>query len=76
MRSNRASSSHIQLLTLWLRCEIVGRKWILVVAVLFVLAVAWWVTLATLPHHTLNTLLQYEEKLGVREYPHGIRESR
>jgi len=60
---------------LWLRCEVAGRKWILWIALLLVLAVAFEIGVALLPHHVLNTLLQYEEKSnGIREYPNDVRE--
>ena len=60
-----------------LRAVLAGRKWIIWVALAFVLLVAWWVTVSMLPHHVLNTFLQYEEKAnGTREFPHGVREPR
>lgn len=60
---------------LWLRFQVVGRKWVLWVALLLVLAVVFEIGVALLPHHVLNTLLQYEEKAnGIREYPNGVRE--
>jgi hypothetical protein len=73
--SSRAFSPHVQLLLLWLRCEVLGRKWIICGALAFVLAVAWFIGVALLPHHTLNALRQYDTKTGIQEFPHGVRES-
>jgi hypothetical protein len=53
-----------------LRLALAGRKWILWLALLFLLLILWWVGLALLPHNVLNTLLQYEEKSnGLRNPP-------
>lgn len=61
---------------LWLRLALARRKWILWVALLVALAVALQIGLTLLPHHVLNTLLEYEEKSnGVRELPNGVREA-
>ena len=46
---------------------LVGRKWVLILVLLFLLAVAFWIGVALLPHHVLTTMLQYEEK------PNGLR---
>ena len=61
---------------LLLRLEVAGRKWIIWVALLFVLVIAFEIGLALLPHQIQNTLLQYEEKPnGVREFfPNGVRD--
>jgi hypothetical protein len=59
----------------WLCCELAGRKWIVWVALLFLLLVAFQIGVALLPHHVLNTMLEFEEKSnGIREFPHGVRE--
>jgi hypothetical protein len=58
---------------LWLRIEFLGRKWLVVIAAVFVLLIAFEIGEALLPHRVLNTKLEYEEKSnGVREYRHGI----
>ncbi len=56
------------LLPLWLRREVAERKWIVWVALAFVLlaAVSVGVTLLV-PHHAVNTFLQYGEKANGRE---------
>jgi hypothetical protein len=54
----------------WLRLQIARRKWILWVSVLLLALVAFQIVLMLLPHHDLNTLLQYEEQSnGVRQSP-------
>ena len=60
--------SHRSSLLLRLRREIAERKWIVWVAVLFVLlaAVSIGITLLV-PHHAVNTFLQYGEKANGRE---------
>lgn len=59
-----------------LRLLIDRRKWVLWVAIAVVLIVAWFVLVALLPHHVVDTLRHYEEQPnGVREYPHGVRET-
>jgi hypothetical protein len=45
-----------------LRALIAERKWILWVAVAVVLIAAWWIGVSLVPHHVLNSLVQYEEK--------------
>jgi hypothetical protein len=53
---------------LWLRLQVARRKWILWVSLVIVALVALQIVLMLLPHHDLNTLLQYEEQSnGVRE---------
>ena len=53
---------------LWLRLQVTRRKWILWVSLVIVALVALQIVLMLLPHHDLNTLLQYEEQSnGVRE---------
>ncbi len=52
------------------------RKWMLWVAIAVILLVAWFVFVALLPHHVVDTLKHYEEPPnGLREYPHGVRET-
>ena len=59
-----------------LRLIIDERKWVLWVAIAAVLVVAWFVLVALLPHHVVDTLKRYEEQPnGLREYPHGVRET-
>jgi len=60
----------------WLLFEFTGRKWVIVVVLLFVLAVAIEIGVALLPHSVQNTYLKYEEKSnGIREFfPNGVRE--
>jgi hypothetical protein len=68
--SQRVSSAWV-----WLCCELAGRKWIVWVALLCLLAVAFQIGVALLPHHVLNTMLELEEKSnGIREFPNGVRE--
>jgi hypothetical protein len=45
-----------------LRALIAERKWILWVALAVVLIAAWWIGVSLVPHHVLNSLVQYEEK--------------
>jgi hypothetical protein len=48
------------------------RKWILWVALAVILLVVWFVIVALLPHHVVDTIKHLEEQPnGVREYPHG-----
>jgi hypothetical protein len=55
---------------LWLRLQVARRKWILWISLVVVALVALQIVLTLLPHHDLNTLLQYEEQSnGVRESP-------
>jgi UPF0716 family protein affecting phage T7 exclusion len=49
-----------------LRGAVAGRKWIIWVALLFLVLVAYWIGVSLLPHHVLNTLRQYEEKSNGR----------
>jgi uncharacterized protein involved in exopolysaccharide biosynthesis len=57
-----------------LRGAVAERKWIIWVAVVFVLLVVFQIGLSLLPHHVLNTMLQFEEKSnGVRELPNGVK---
>jgi hypothetical protein len=59
-----------------LRLAIEGRKWILWVVIAGVLVVAWFVVVALLPHHVVNTLQHYEEQAnGLGEHPPVVRES-
>jgi uncharacterized protein involved in exopolysaccharide biosynthesis len=54
--------------SLGLRAEVARHKWIVWVALLCVLVLALGVTIALLPHHVLDTLLQIEEQTnGSRE---------
>jgi uncharacterized protein involved in exopolysaccharide biosynthesis len=54
-----------------LRSEVAQRKWIVWVALLCVLVLALGITIALLPHHVLNALLQIEEQSnGTRELAH------
>jgi hypothetical protein len=58
---------------LWLRLEGAGRRWVLVVVVVFLVFVAFVIGEALLPHRVLNTILEHEEKSnGIREFSHGI----
>jgi hypothetical protein len=55
---------------LWLRFEVARRKWILWVALVVLVLVVLQIVLILVPHHALNTLVQYEEQSnGVRESP-------
>jgi hypothetical protein len=56
--------------------EVIGRKWIVVVALVFLALVAFEIVVALLPHQAQNTILKYEEKSnGIREYfGNGVRE--
>ena len=55
-----------------LRCTIAAHKWIVWVALLLVVLVVLQIVVSLLPHHVLNTLLQYEEKTnGTREHSYG-----
>jgi hypothetical protein len=59
-----------------LRLMIDARKWILWVAIAVVVVIAWFVFVALLPHHVVDTLKHYEEQPnGLREYPHSVREA-
>jgi hypothetical protein len=59
-----------------LRLVIDERKWILWVAIAAVVVLAWFVAVALLPHHVVDTLKRYEEQPnGLREYPQGVRET-
>ncbi len=59
-----------------LRLAIDRRKWILWVIIVAILVIAWFVVVALLPHHVVNTIQHYEEQAnGVREPPAGGRES-
>lgn len=59
-----------------LRLILDERKWILWVAVAALVLIAWFVFVALLPHHVVDTLKRYEEQPnGLREYPHGVRET-
>jgi hypothetical protein len=61
----------------WLRVEVVGRKWPLVVIVVVLLLVILQIGLMLLPHHVLNTLSQVEEKSnGISEVPRGLTKGR
>jgi len=52
------------------------RKWILWVALAVILLIAWFVIVALLPHHVVDTIKHLEEQPnGVREYPHGVGET-
>ena len=58
-----------------LRLAIDERKWILWVLILLVIVLAWFIAVALLPHHVINTIRHYEEQPnGVREYPQAVRE--
>ena len=58
------------------RLLIAERKWILWVAVAVILLLAWFVIVALLPHHVVDTIKHLEEQPnGVREYPHGVGET-
>jgi uncharacterized protein YpmS len=62
-------------LRLWLRLEFVAHnwKWLLVIVVALVLAIAFEIGYASLPHSVLNTHLKYQEKSnGLREFPNGV----
>ncbi len=64
----RRAVNHKSLLPLWLRREVAERKWIVWVAVAFVVLAAVSVAVTLLvPHHTVNTFLQYGEKANGRE---------
>jgi hypothetical protein len=53
---------------LWLRFEVARRKWILWVSLVVLALVVLQIVLMLVPHHDLNTLVQYEEQSnGVRE---------
>jgi hypothetical protein len=59
-----------------LRLAVDERKWILWVVIAGVLVVAWFVVVALLPHHVVNTLQHYEEQAnGLGEHPPAVRES-
>jgi hypothetical protein len=59
-----------------LRLVLDDRKWILWVAIACVIVLAWFVAVALLPHHVVDTLKRYEEQPnGLRESPPGVRES-
>ena len=59
-----------------LRLAIGERKWILWVIIATVLIVAWFIVVALLPHHVVNTLQSYEEQAnGLRETPRGLSKS-
>ncbi len=61
---------------LQLRLAIDRRKWILWAIIATILVIAWFVVVALLPHHIVNTLQHYEEQAnGVHEPPSGVRES-
>jgi hypothetical protein len=64
----------IRRVLIWLRLERVAIEWIALIALVLVALIAYNIALATQPHHVLNVYLQYEEKFGVREFRHGIRE--
>jgi hypothetical protein len=59
---------------IWLRLERVVIEWIVLIALAFAALIAYNIVLASQPHHVLNVYLQYEEKVGVREFRQGIRE--
>ncbi len=61
---------------LQLRVAIDRRKWILWAIIALVLVIAWFVIVALLPHHVVNTLQHYEEQAnGVQKAPSGAPES-
>jgi peptidoglycan/LPS O-acetylase OafA/YrhL len=60
----------------WIRIGFAGRRWLLLAVVALVLAIGWWVVLASLPHHVLSTYLKYDTKTGIREFPRGVPEGR
>ena len=45
-----------------IRAVVARRKWILWVALVLAVILAWWIFVSLLPHHVINTLQQYEEK--------------
>jgi hypothetical protein len=64
----------IRRVLIWLRLERVVIEWIVFIALAFAALIAYNIALALQPHHVLNVYLQYEEKLGVREFRNGVRE--
>jgi hypothetical protein len=64
----------IRRVLIWLRLEQIVIEWIALIALAFAALIAYNIVLATQPHHVLNVYLQYEEKYGIREFRHGIRE--
>ncbi len=52
----------------WLRALLAGRKWIVWVALVFLLLIAVQIGVSLLPHHVINTLREFEEK------PNGVQE--
>ena len=59
-----------------LRLAIDERKWILWVLLALAVVVTWFVVVALLPHHVINTIQHYEEQPnGVREFSPPARES-
>jgi type II secretory pathway component PulM len=59
-----------------LRLVVDERKWILWVAIALIVVIAWFVIVALLPHHVVETIKHYEEQPnGQREYPAGARET-
>jgi hypothetical protein len=67
---NMASRPHERVTErlLWLRLQVARRKWILWVSLVVLALVAFQIVLMLVPHHGLNTLVQYEQQSdGVRE---------
>jgi len=59
-----------------LRLAVDARKWILWVLIGVVVIVVWFIVVALLPHHVVNTIQHYEEQPnGVREFSPPVRES-
>jgi preprotein translocase subunit SecY len=57
-----------------LRLAIEQHKWILWAILATVLVIVWFVVVALLPHHVVNTLQQSEEQVnGLREPPSSTR---
>jgi hypothetical protein len=64
----------IRQVLIWLRLERLVIEWIALIALALAVLIAYNIVLATQSHHVLNVYLQYEEKFGVREFRHGIRD--
>jgi hypothetical protein len=61
----------------WLRIEVLGRKWLVIVILVVLVLVVIQIGVTLLPHHVLKTFSQFEEKSnGISEVPHGLTKGR
>jgi hypothetical protein len=69
--------NHMDRILRWLRIEILGRKWLLIVIAVVVVLVVIQIGVMLLPRHVLHTFSQFEEKSnGISEVPRGLTRGR